>query len=81
MQLKHSSNFWRTCEFLSIKSEISIKVTWSKKCIIPGNDAATFQATNAKLYVPLVTLSTKNNLKILRQLKIGFKRSVNWMIG
>ena len=33
---------------------------------------------NLKLYVPVVTLSTPNNRKLLQQLKSGFKRTTNW---
>ena len=32
--------------------------------------------TDAKLYVPVVTLSTKDNAKLAKQLTEGFKRSV-----
>ena len=32
--------------------------------------------TDTKLYVPVVTLST--NVKLLEQLKSGFKRTINW---
>ena len=38
----------------------------------------TFQITDTKLYVPVVTLSTENNKKLLEQLKSGFKRTVKW---
>ena len=38
----------------------------------------TFQITDTKLYVPVVTLSTENNKKLLQQLKSGFKRTVKW---
>ena len=39
---------------------------------------ATFQITNTKLYVPVFTLSTKNDKKLLEQLKSAFKRTVKW---
>ena len=39
---------------------------------------ATFQITDTKLYVPVVTLSTKNDKKLLEQLKLGFKETVKW---
>ena len=38
----------------------------------------TFEITDTKLYVPVVTLSTKENAKLLQQLKSGFKRVINW---
>ena len=34
--------------------------------------ATTFAITDAKLYVPVVTLSTQDNAKLLKQLKSGF---------
>ena len=33
---------------------------------------------NTKLYVPIVTLSTKDNVKLTKELNKGFKRSVYW---
>ena len=39
----------------------------------------TFQITSTKLYVPVVTLSTKENVNLTtKQLEEGFKRSVYW---
>ena len=37
-----------------------------------------FGITDTKLYVPVVTLSTQDNAKLLQQLKSGFKRTTNW---
>ena len=37
-----------------------------------------FQITDTKLYVPVVTLSTENDKKLLEQLKSGFKRAIKW---
>ena len=34
--------------------------------------------TEAKLYVPVVTLSSQDNAKLLPQLKSNFKRKINW---
>ena len=38
----------------------------------------TFKTTNTNLYVPIVTLSTKDNVKLTKILKEGLKRSVYW---
>ena len=49
-------------------------------CFVSSNDAnqnATFAITDTKLYVPVVTLSTQDNAKLLQQLKSGFKRLIN----
>ena len=37
---------------------------------------ATFKITDTKLYVPVVTLSTKDDNNFLEQLKSGFKRTI-----
>ena len=37
-----------------------------------------YQITDTKLYVPIVTLSTENDKKLLGQLKSGLKRTVKW---
>ena len=39
---------------------------------------ARIKITGTKLYVPVLTLSTENDKKLLRQLKTGFKRTINW---
>ena len=57
----------------------SILLTWSSTCVITdSNGAGTFAITDTKLYVPVVTLSTQENTKLLQQLKSGFKRVINW---
>ena len=43
-----------------------------------NNRETTFKITSAKLYVAIVTLSTKDNLNLTKQLHEGFKRSVYW---
>ena len=40
--------------------------------------AARFEITDTKLYVPVVTLWTQDNAKLLQQLKSGFKKAINW---
>ena len=39
---------------------------------------ATFKVTDTKLYVPVVTLSTQDDNKLLEQLKTGFKKTIKW---
>ena len=39
---------------------------------------ATFKITGTKLYVPVVTLAKENDIKLLEQLKSGFKRTIKW---
>ena len=39
---------------------------------------ALFKIRDTKLYVPVVTLSTENDKKLLEQLRTGFKRTIKW---
>ena len=49
-----------------INCEINLILTWSTNCVISeGDRAITFAITDTKLYVPVVTLSTQNNTKLL----------------
>ena len=79
--LKYLSNFWTTLEIPLINCEVNLILTWSSNCvpIATGvqNQNATFEITDTKLYVPVVTLSTQENTKFLQQLKSGFKRVIN----
>ena len=43
---------------------------------VPTNSV--FSITDTKLYVPVVTLSTKDDNKLLHQLKTGFKKTIKW---
>ena len=56
--------------------------TWPANCVIIYTDVAnqvpTFTITETNLYVPVVTLSTQDNAKLLAQLKSGFKRTISW---
>ena len=62
-----------------IDCEVNLILTWSTDCVITSsNGAGKFAITKTKLYVPVKTLSTKNNAKLLQQLKSGFKRTNNW---
>ena len=37
-----------------------------------------FAIADTKLYVPIVSLSTQDNTKLLQQLKSDFKGTINW---
>ena len=65
---------------LLIDCESNVDLNWSKKCVIVAsavaNQGATFSVTDPKIYVPVVTLSTQDNAKLLEQLKSGFKWTI-----
>ena len=77
--LKYLSNFWRSLEMALINCGINLILTWSDKFVLSNDEkATTFAITDTKLYLPVVTLSTQDNAKLLKQLKSGFKRTINW---
>ena len=77
--LKYLSNFWRTLEMPLINCEVNLILTWSKDCVITNSTGAgKFAITETKLYVPVETLLTQDNAKLLQGLKPGFKRTINW---
>ena len=77
--LKYLSNFWRTLEMPLINCEVNLILTWFKDCVITNTTGeGKFVKTETKLYVPVVTLSTKDNEKLLQQLKSGFKKTISW---
>ena len=49
-----------------INCEVSILLTWSSNCVITNfTGAGKLQITETNLYVPVVTLSTQDNAKLL----------------
>ena len=67
---------------LLIHCEINLILTQFDRGFITNNTVVsqepTFTITNTKIYVPAVTFSTQDNTKLLKQLKLGFKRTINW---
>ena len=61
---------------INCKTELSLK--WHEKCLLTVTNAATFKITDAKLYVPIVTLSAEGNVKLSKLLGKGLKRPVYW---
>ena len=65
-----------------INCEIDLILTWSASCVIiyrdVNNQIPTFTITEINLHVPVDTLSTQDNTKLLSQLKSGFKRTISW---
>ena len=81
--LKYVSNFFRSLELPLVNCKIDLELTWHKDCIISSADTAasqvvSFMITDTKLYVPIVTLSTKDNNNLTKQLNEGFKRTIYW---
>ena len=76
--LKYLSNFWRSLEIPLINCKIHLELNWTKDCVMSTIADTTFKITNTKLYVPIVTLSSKDNVKVVKLSEEGFKRPVYW---
>ena len=70
-----------------INCKIHLELNWNNNCVMYGSDTyaggdninyreITFKITSTKLYVPIVTLLTKDNVNLTKQLNEGFKRSI-----
>ena len=87
--VKYLSNFWRSLEIPLINCKVEISLNWIENCVLTtaevganadttGVNSATFKITDVKLYLPVVTLSVGDNLKLTKQSDKGFKRSAYW---
>ena len=90
--LKYLGNFWRALNIPLISCEVSLELKWDKNSVITsleqrgiggGNrdnapTGATLAINDCKLYVPAVTLSKDDEIKLLTNLKSGFKREIIW---
>ena len=90
--LKYLGNFWRALNIPLISCEVSLELKWEKNWVITsleqrdiggGNrdnapTGATLAINDCKLYVPAVTLSKDDEIKLLTNLKSGFKREIIW---
>ena len=57
--------------------KVYLQLNWIEDCILSSaGDSAKCEITDAKLHVPIVTLSTKDSENLTKQLNEGFKRSV-----
>ena len=71
--LKYLSNL-RTLEIFLSNCKFNLIVTWSEDFVIFSTTGETkFSAIDTKLYVPVVTLSTQDNIKLLKQLESGLE--------
>ena len=75
-----------------VSCEVSLELKWDKNCVITSKEprdigggnrdnaptGATLAITNCRLYVPVVTLSKDDEIKLLTNLKTGFKREIIW---
>ena len=84
--LKYLSNSWRSLEMPLINCKVELSLKWIENCVLTttaigantnatGADNAIFKITDTKLSVPVVTLSTEDNIKLVKLLN---ERPVYW---
>ena len=76
--LKYLSNFWRSLEILLINCKIHLELNWSEDHAVSTIADTILKIKNTKLYVPIVSLSSKDNAKLVKILGEGFNRPVYW---
>ena len=77
--LKYLSNYFRSLEMPLINCKIHIELSWTNNCVMSAIVGATsFKIASTNVYVSIVTLSTKDNVNLTKQLNEGFKISVYW---
>ena len=90
--LKYLGNFWRALIIPLISCEVSLELKWNKNCVITSLQKRQFDAgppavngtttgagiaiNDCKLYIPVVTLSKDDEIKLLTNLKSGFTREI-----
>ena len=75
--LVYLSNFLKSLEMSLINTKIFTELNSTKDCVISDDDNATsFQVTKTEIYVPVVTLKTKQKTKLKELLFKRFKRSL-----
>ena len=77
--LKYLSNFFRSLEMPLINCKIKLNLTWKNKCVLSTDDGnGVFIINDTKMYVPVVTLSKKDNKDFIEQRDKVFQRSIYW---
>ena len=90
--LKYLGNFWRALNIPLISCKVFLELKWNKNCVITSLEqrdiggsnrdnaptGATLAINDCKLYVPAVTLSKDDEIKLLTNLKSGFKKEIIW---
>ena len=76
--LKYLSNFWRSLKMPLIDCKIHLELNWKKDCAMSTIADAALKIANTKLFVLIFTLSSKDNVKLVKLLEEGSKRAVYW---
>ena len=68
----------KSLEMSLIICKVKLSLKWNERYLLNVANTATFKITDAKLYVPIVTLSIEHNSELSKLLNEGFKRPIYW---
>ena len=71
-------NWFKNCVLIDKLTTEAYYAVDPKVYEIDNPENATFKITDTRLFVPVVTLSKVNDIKLLKQLNSGFKRTIKW---
>ena len=68
------------CVLTSTATRYAVPAQGGNPAVVASDNPtnATFQITDAKLYVPVVTLLAENDKRLLEQLRTRLKRTIKW---
>ena len=89
MPLKYLSNFWNSLEIPLINCKVEVKLRWTKYCVLSLagsdnpidndiNNNIIFTIKDTKLYVPVVTVTTRDDKELSKLLSKETERLVYW---
>ena len=64
-----------------INCKVKLSLNWIENCVLTttaNTNRETLTTTDAKRYVPIVTLSTEDDVKLSKLVREGFKRPIYW---
>ena len=61
-----------------INCKVELSLNWIERCLLTVANTAISEITDAKLYLPIVTLSAEDSAKLSKLLSKGFKGTAYW---
>ena len=62
--LRYFNKFWRSLIMPLSNCKVELSLKWIENCVLTTSANANFKITDAKHYVPIVTLSAEDNAKL-----------------
>ena len=73
---------WRSLDLPLINCEVELDLLWTKYFVLMEHynniTGIKFVIASIKFYIPVTIFSINNNIKLLENMKQGFKRTISW---